>query len=77
VGQATRDIIKRHPGGTIMIVAHGGVNPLIIGELIGLAPEKAVKEIRQSNDEVYKLEISGKGAVNIWKLIPVSKLDQL
>lgn len=77
VGQATRDIVKRHPGGTIMIVAHGGVNPLIIGELIGLAPEKAIKEIRQSNDEVYKLEISGKGAVTIWKLIPVSKLDQL
>lgn len=77
VGQTTRDIVKRHPGGTIMIVAHGGVNPLVIGELIGLAPEKAIKEIRQSNDEVYKLEVSGKGAVNIWKLIPASKLDQL
>ena len=48
VGQATRDIVQRHPGGTIMIVAHGGVNPLVIGELIGLAPEKAIKEIRQS-----------------------------
>ena len=45
VGQASRDIVKRHPGGTIMIVAHGGVNPLIIGELIGLAPEKAIKPI--------------------------------
>jgi probable phosphoglycerate mutase len=77
VGRATREIVERHPGGTVMIVAHGGVNPLVIGGLIGLAPEKAIKEIRQSNDEVYKLEISGKGAVSIWKLIPVSKLDQL
>ena len=76
VGQATRDIIQRHPGGTIMIVAHGGVNPLVLGELIGLPPEKAIKDIRQSNDEVYKLEISN-GSVNIWKLIPASKLDQL
>lgn len=76
VGHATRDIIQRHPGGTIMIVAHGGVNPLVLGELIGLPPEKAIKDIRQSNDEVYKLEISN-GSVNIWKLIPASKLDQL
>lgn len=77
VGQVTRDIVKRHPGGTIMIVAHGGLNPLVIGELIGLAPETAIKEIRQSNDEVYKLEVFGKGSFNIWKLIPASKLDQL
>lgn len=77
VGQATREIVERHPGGTVMIIAHSGVNPLVIGELIGLAPEKAIKEIRQSNDEVYKLEIFGKGSFNIWKLIPDSKLDQL
>jgi broad specificity phosphatase PhoE len=77
VGQTTREIVERHPGGTIMIVAHGGVNPLVIGELIGLPPEKSIKEIRQSNDEVYKLEIFGKGSVNIWKLIPESRLDQL
>jgi broad specificity phosphatase PhoE len=77
VGSATREIVERHPGGTILIVAHGGVNPLVIGELIGLAPEKAIKEIRQSNDEVYKLEIFKPGSFNIWKLIPTSKLDQL
>lgn len=76
VGIATREIVERHPGGTIMIAAHGGVNPLVIGELIGLAPEKAIKDIRQSNDEVYKLEISN-GSVTIWKLIPASKLEQL
>jgi probable phosphoglycerate mutase len=77
VGQATREIVERHPGGTVMIVAHGGVNGLVIGELIGLAPERAIKEVRQSNDEVYKLEVFGKGSFSIWKLIPVSKLDQL
>jgi probable phosphoglycerate mutase len=77
VSSATREIVKRHPGGTVMIIAHSGVNPLVIGELIGLPPQKAVKEIRQSNDEVYKLEIFGNGAFNIWKLIPETKLDQL
>lgn len=77
VGQTAREIVERHPGGTILIVAHGGVNPLVIGELIGLAPEKAIKEIRQSNDEVYKLEVFGEGSFNIWKLIPASKLDEL
>lgn len=76
VGQAAREIVQRHPGGTIMIVAHGGVNPLVIGELIGLAPEKAIKEIRQGNDEVYKLEI-GNGSVTIWKLVPETRLEQL
>ena len=77
VGQATREIVERHPGGVVMIVAHSGVNPLVIGELIGLPPEQAIKEIRQSNDEVYKLEVFGKGSFNIWKLIPESRLDQL
>lgn len=77
VGQATREIVARHPGETVMVVGHSGVNPLVIGELIGLAPEKAIKEIRQGNDEVYKLEVFGKDSVTIWKLIPETKLDQL
>jgi broad specificity phosphatase PhoE len=77
IGQATREIVGRHVGGTIMIVGHGGVNPLIVGELAGLSPERAAKDIRQGNDEVYKLEVFGNGSVTIWKLIPESKLDQL
>lgn len=77
VGKATREIVERHADGTVMIVAHSGVNPLVIGELIGLPPERAIKEIRQSNDEVYKLEVFGNGSFNIWKLIPEAKLDQL
>ncbi len=77
VGKATREIVERHRGETVMIVAHSGVNPLVIGELIGLTPDNAVKQIRQSNDEVYKLEVFADGAVTIWKLVPPSRLDQL
>lgn len=77
VSQATREIVKRHMGETIMIVGHSGVNPLVIGELISLPPERAITEIRQGNDEVYKLIISPKGKVAIWKLIPTGKLKEL
>lgn len=77
VSQATREIVKRHMGETIMIVGHSGVNPLVIGELIDLPPERAITEIRQGNDEVYKLIVSPNGNVAIWKLIPAGKLEEL
>lgn len=64
-------------GQTVMVVGHSGVNPLVIDELINLAPERAVAEIRQGNDEVYKLEITSEGAVTIWKLIPQDRLEEL
>ena len=77
VGAATREILKKHMGDSVMVVGHSGVNPLVVGELIGLAPERAIAEIRQGNDEVYKLRVYPDGATEIWKLIPPDRLDQL
>ncbi|WP_200176912.1 hypothetical protein [Ectothiorhodospira shaposhnikovii] len=48
-----------------------------VAELIDLAPDRAISEIRQGNDEVYKLTVSPGGAVTIWKLIPEERLEEL
>lgn len=77
VGEFTRELVSKHMGQTVMVVGHSGVNPLVIAELIDLPPERAIAEIRQGNDEVYKLVVSPEGTVSIWKLIPVTALDQL
>lgn len=77
VAEATREMVAQHKGQTIMMVGHSGVNPLVIGELIGLPPERAIAEIRQGNDEVYKLIISPDDKISIWKLIPEDKLEEL
>ncbi|QOC23519.1 histidine phosphatase family protein [Wenzhouxiangella sp. AB-CW3] len=77
VGAFTREMVEKHMGHTVMVVGHSGVNPLVIGELIDLEPERAIAEVRQGNDEVYKLEVSSNGAVAIWKLIPEDRLEQL
>jgi len=77
ISEATRELVARHMGETVMVVGHSGVNPLVIAELIGLAPERAIDEIRQGNDEVYKLTVRPDGAVTIWKLIPESRLGEL
>ena len=77
ISEATREIVERHMGETVMVVGHSGVNPLVVAELIGLPPERAIAEIRQGNDEVYKLTVSPGGAVTIWKLIPEDRLEEL
>lgn len=77
ISEFTREMTERHMGETVMVVGHSGVNPLVIAELIGLPPERAIAEIRQGNDEVYKLTVSPEGAVTIWKLIPEDRLEEL
>ena len=77
VSEATREIAERHMGETVMVVGHSGVNPLVIGELIGLPPERAINEIRQGNDEAYKLTVFPGGEVSMWKLIPEDRLEEL
>ena len=77
ISEFTREMVKRHMGETVMVVGHSGVNPLVIAELIGLPPERAIAEIRQGNDEVYKLMVFPDRAVTIWKLIPEDRLEEL
>jgi 2,3-bisphosphoglycerate-dependent phosphoglycerate mutase len=75
---AIRKIRERHKdGGAVLIVAHGGINPLLVANLIGIPPEEGAKSIGQSNDEVYRIEIPRDGSPSIWKMIPRNKLNEL
>jgi broad specificity phosphatase PhoE len=78
VGAATRDILSRHKkGGSILIVGHGGSNPQIMAELLGLAPDVALNRVRQANDEVYMIELRPGQAPMIWKNITMATLEEL
>jgi 2,3-bisphosphoglycerate-dependent phosphoglycerate mutase len=75
---ALRRIRERHKdGGTVAIVAHGGINPVLVSHILGLPPQEGAPAIAQSNDEVYRLEIAKSGVTSIWKLIPRTKLNEL
>lgn len=75
---ALRQIRDRHPqGGTVVIVGHGGINPLLVSQLIGVPAQEGASAINQGNDEIYRIELSKGGAAAIWKLIPRSKLGEL
>lgn len=75
---AIKQITAKHPnGGTVVIVGHGGINPLLVSQLIGVPPLEGASAINQGNDEIYRIEIAKSGAAAIWKLIPKSKLGDL
>lgn len=75
---ALRQIRDRHKdGGTIVIVGHGGINPLLLSLLIGVPPQEGASAINQGNDEIYRVELARSGAASIWKLIPRSRLNEL
>lgn len=75
---ALRQITTKHPnGGTVVIVGHGGMNPLLVSQLLGVPPQEGASAINQSNDEIYRIEIAKSGSAAIWKLIPKSKLGEL
>ena len=75
---ALKQITAKHPnGGTVVIVGHGGMNPLLVSQLLGVPPQEGASAINQSNDEIYRIEIAKSGAAAIWKLIPKSKLGEL
>jgi len=78
VGAATRDILSRHKkGGSILIVGHGGSNPQIMAELLGLKPDDALNRVRQANDEVYLVELRPGRPPMIWKNITMATLEEL
>lgn len=78
VGAATREILARHKnGGAILIVGHGGSNPQIMAELLGLKPDEALNRVRQANDEVYLVELRPGRPPMIWKNITMSTLEEL
>ena len=67
---ALKTIRENHKdGGTVVIVGHGGMNPLLVSHLIGVPPQEGAGAINQGNDEVYRIELPKSGAAAIWKLI--------
>jgi 2,3-bisphosphoglycerate-dependent phosphoglycerate mutase len=75
---ALKQITAKHPnGGTVVIVGHGGINPLLVSQLMGVPPLEGASAINQGNDEIYRIELPKSGAAAIWKLIPRNKLSEL
>ncbi len=75
---ALKQIRERHKdGGTVVIVGHGGINPLLVSHLIGVPPQDGASAINQGNDEVYRIDIAKAGTASIWKLVPRTKLSEL
>jgi 2,3-bisphosphoglycerate-dependent phosphoglycerate mutase len=68
---------KHKDGDSIVIVGHGGINPLLVSHLIGVPPREGASAINQGNDEIYRIEIVKSGNASIWKLIPRTKLNEL
>ena len=77
VAQAIDQIRKAHAKGSVLVVSHGGVTPLILGHLLKLPVPEAVARIKQSNDEVYLVRLIGQQPPKIFKLITGETLEQL
>ena len=77
VAQAIAEIRAKHRHGSVLIVSHGGVTPLILAELLQIPVGEAVSRIKQGNDEIYLVRLRGKAAAQVWKLIGKETLEQL
>lgn len=56
--QFWQDILSRHQGGTILIVAHNGINRCLLSSAIGMSPER-YHSIQQSNCGINVLNFAG------------------
>lgn len=77
VKTAVREITARHRSGSIAIVAHGGVNPLVLAALLDIPVSEAVARIKQGNDEVYLVRLRPGQAPSVWKQVGRGTLEQL
>ena len=77
VKAAVRQITSRHTSGSVAVVAHGGVTPLVLSALLDIPVAEAVARIKQANDEVYMVRIQAGHAPVVWKLVTRSTLEQL
>ena len=77
VRRAVAQITERHAEGRVAIVAHGGVNPLVLAALLDIPVAEAVARIKQANDEVYLVRLRRGAAPTVWKLITRGTLEQL
>lgn len=77
VKTAVREITGKHKSGSLAIVAHGGVNPLVMAALLDLPVAEAVARIKQANDEVYLVRLRPGQAPGVWKQVTRTTLEQL
>lgn len=77
VKAAVRQITTHHTAGSIAIVAHGGVNPLVLAALLDIPVAEAVARIKQDSDEVYLVRLRSGQPPSLWKQIIRSTLEQL
>jgi len=76
VRATVEELRRRHPSGTILVIGHGGTNRLVLAVLLGLElPD--IERIRQSNDEVYAIDLAPGRPPMLWKLVPPEKLEDL
>ena len=76
VRAAVDEIRRRHPSGTVLVVGHGGTNRLVLSVLLGVGLAD-VERVRQSNDEVYAIDLAEGRPPAVWKLVPPDKLEEL
>lgn len=69
-------IRNQHNSGAILIVGHSLTNQMILRTLLGLTMQKATS-IRQSNDELYLIELDADNPPRLWKLITEANLGDL
>ena len=69
-------IRSEHNSGAILIVGHSLTNQMILRALLGLTMQKATS-IRQSNDELYLIELDTGNPPRLWKLITEENLGDL
>lgn len=77
VKAAVRKITASHTTGSIAIVAHGGVNPLVLAALLDIPVAEAVARIKQANDEVYLVRLRSGQPPSVWKQVIRRTLEQL
>jgi len=75
--RATFETIRnQHSSGAFLIVGHSLTNQMILRALLGLTMQKATS-IRQSNDELYLIELDAGNPPRLWKLITKDNLGDL
>ena len=69
-------IRSQHGSGAILIVGHSLTNQMILRALLGLTMQRATS-IRQSNDELYLIELDTGNPPRLWKLITEANFGDL
>src|SRR5262245_12691701 len=69
-------IRSEHSSGAILIVGHSLTNQMILRAIFGLTLQKTTS-IRQSNDELYLIELDAGNPPRLWKLITEANLGDL